>query len=69
MLASLPELYDRIAYSILLYPPSTPLIPLCMAVYTLYYTIERSYPVILIMWQLDSRVRPGEFQLIEHQGQ
>jgi hypothetical protein len=64
MLVNLLELYDCIAYSIIVSHIQTPLIPYAW----LFYIIpiisysKRSYPVILIMWQLDSRVRPGEFQ-------
>jgi hypothetical protein len=64
MLASLPELYDCIAYSIIVSHIPTPLIPYAWLFYIIYpvsYS-KRSYPVILIMWQLDSRVRLGEFQ-------
>ena len=60
MLASQLELYDCIAYSIIVSHLQTPLIPYAWLFYIIYN--ERSYPEITLMWQLDSRVRLGEFQ-------
>jgi len=63
MLVNQPELYDCIAYSIIVSHLQTPLIPYAWLFYIIYIIYnERSYPEITLMWQLDSRVRLGEFQ-------
>jgi len=62
MLESQLELYDCIAYSIIITKLETPLIPMHVCLHHLHTYTERSYPVITPMWQLGSRVRPGEFQ-------